>query len=85
MWPSGPGPATAAAPSPARAQAQAQAAPVRYYDGPNSIYGAPGNYGVSWGVPSYGLKRTYSEFSSPYGAGYGYGYAPESGRRRGEA
>jgi len=39
-------------------------------------YAAPGLYGTTYGVPSYGSIRTYSEFSSPYGAGYGYGYAP---------
>jgi hypothetical protein len=43
-----------------------------------SIYGAPGDYGVAWGVPSYGVPRLYSEFSSPYGLGYGYGYPPYS-------
>ena len=47
-------------------------------DGTTSIYGAPGDYGVSFGVPSYGLTRTYSEYSSPYGLGYGYGYPPYS-------
>ncbi len=31
-------------------------------------------YGTSWGVASYGSVRNYSAFSSPYGAGYGYGY-----------
>jgi hypothetical protein len=43
-----------------------------------SIYGAPGHYGVSFGVPSYGLTRTYTAYSSPYGLGYGYGYPPYS-------
>jgi hypothetical protein len=56
-------------------------APARGDDPPgevvtNPFYAAPGNYGTSWGSASYGLKRTYSEFSSPYGGGYGYGYAP---------
>jgi len=37
---------------------------------------APGLYGTTFGVPSYGSIRTYSAFSSPYGAGYGYGYPP---------
>jgi len=46
------------------------------YSGANSAYGAPGLYGMSYGVPSYGVPRTYSAFSSPYGAGYGYGYPP---------
>jgi hypothetical protein len=40
------------------------------------FFSAPGNYGMSLGTPSYGSVRAYSEFSSPYGAGYGYGYAP---------
>ncbi|MDB5353031.1 MAG: hypothetical protein JWN86_4278 [Planctomycetota bacterium] len=63
----------AAIPSLASAQAPAV---VRYYSGTYSVYGAPGNYGMSWGVPSYGVPRTYSDFSSPYGAGFAYGYAP---------
>ena len=33
-------------------------------------------YGTSWGVASYGLKRTWSSYSSPFGVGYGYGYPP---------
>jgi hypothetical protein len=36
--------------------------------------GLPNLYGTSWGVASFGIPRTYSTFSSPYGAGYGYGY-----------
>lgn len=44
----------------------------------SDYYAAPGLYGVSWGSPSYGVARTYTNFSSPYGAGYGYGYAPNS-------
>ncbi len=42
----------------------------------NPYYAAPGSYGMMLGTPSYGSVRTYSEFSSPYGAGYNYGYAP---------
>jgi len=42
----------------------------------NGYYAAPGLYGMSFGSPSVGLTRTYTSFSSPYGAGYGYGYAP---------
>jgi hypothetical protein len=42
----------------------------------NGYYAAPGLYGMSYGSPSVGLTRTYSSFSSPYGVGYGYGYAP---------
>lgn len=39
-------------------------------------YRAPGVYGTTWGVPSFGAPRTYTAFSSPYGPGYGYGYYP---------
>src|SRR4051812_4777791 len=67
--------AISATSTPARAQAPGR---VGLYSGPYSIYGAPGYYGTTYGVPSYGMKRTYSEFSSPYGAGYAYGYAPTS-------
>ena len=42
----------------------------------NPYYAAPGLYGMMLGTPSYGSVRTFSEFSSPYGGGYGYGYAP---------
>lgn len=49
-------------------------APVGYYTGANSVYGAPGYYGTSFGTASYGVPRTYSTFNSPYGVGYGYGY-----------
>src|SRR4051812_41320802 len=42
----------------------------------NGYFAAPGYYGMSYGVPSLGSIRTYSEFSSSYGAGYAYGYAP---------
>jgi len=58
------------------ARAQAPASAIRYYSGTYSVYGAPGYYGTSWGVPSYGMTRTYSEFASPYGPGSNYGYAP---------
>ena len=33
-------------------------------------------YGTSWGVASFGLKRTWSSYSSPFGVGYGYGMPP---------
>ena len=56
------------------AQAPAQNPP--YAATPLGVYDAPGNYGVAWGSAAFGLPRTYSAFSSPYGAGYGYGYAP---------
>ena len=54
--------------APSRALAQNDAAP--------GFYEAPGFYGTSFGVPSYGSVRGYSEFASPFGVGYGYGYAP---------
>ncbi len=43
---------------------------------PQVYYQPPGLYGMSYGSPSFGIPRTYSNFSSPYGAGYAYGYAP---------
>ena len=59
--------------------ARAQSVPVAVVPGSETAHGffaAPGNYGMSLGTPSYGSVRTYSSFSSPYGAGYAYGYAP---------
>ena len=66
-----------ATPAPARAQVPTggvvvSPAPYRL----NPYFSPPGSYGMMLGSPSYGSVRTYSEFSSPYGAGYGYGYAP---------
>jgi hypothetical protein len=60
--------------SPARAQVAAGVvgAPYRI----NPYFAAPGLYGMAFGSPSVGMTRTYTSFSSPYGAGYGYGYAP---------
>ena len=60
-------------------QAQAQA----IYGGYTQQYRLDGvkdgsTFGTSWGTASYGSRRLYSEFSSPYGAGYGYGYPPTS-------
>jgi len=46
--------------------------------GTGTYYASPGYYGTGYGVPALGLPRTYSAFSSPYGMGYGYGYAPYS-------
>jgi hypothetical protein len=61
------------APGSARAQVFSPVAvPYRI----NGYYAAPGYYGMSYGSPSYGMTRTYTSFSSPYGAGYGAGYAP---------
>jgi len=42
----------------------------------NAYFAAPGLYGMAYGSPSAGMPRTYTSFSSPYGPGYGYGYAP---------
>jgi hypothetical protein len=47
-------------------------APIRV----NGFFEAPGFYGTSYGTASYRVPRTYSEFASPFGVGYGYGYAP---------
>lgn len=44
----------------------------------NGNIGMPNLYGTSWGEAGYGTIRTYTTFSSPYGAGYGYGY-PQPG------
>ena len=43
---------------------------------PHVYYQAPGLYGMAYGSPSFGMPRTYSNFSAPYGAGYAYGYPP---------
>jgi hypothetical protein len=40
----------------------------------NAAIGLNGLYGTSWGMASFGVPRTYTTFSSPYGGGYGYGY-----------
>ncbi|HEX8202923.1 MAG TPA: hypothetical protein VF590_20775 [Isosphaeraceae bacterium] len=59
-------------------------APAQFVDGAMApypvapAYAAPGSYGVGFGVPSFGLTRTYSAYSSSYGLGYGYGYPPYS-------
>jgi hypothetical protein len=42
----------------------------------NGYLAAPGYYGMAYGSMSAGVPRTYTTFSSPYGPGYGYGYAP---------
>lgn len=65
--------------APLAVSAQTTDAPAKPTPRPNSplgAYDAPGNYGVAWGSASFGQPRLYSAFSSPYGAGYGYGYAP---------
>jgi len=60
----------------APARAQWYGGPRMGYYGANTYSGAPGFYGVGYGIPSFGFPRTYSVFSSPYGGGYGYGYSP---------
>jgi len=55
--------------------ARAQGVGTTPYYGPNSYFGAPGNYGMAWGTPSYGVPRTYTSFSSP-GPGYALAYQP---------
>lgn len=39
-------------------------------------YAPPGNFGMMYGTPAYGMPRTYSVYSSSYGGGYAYGYGP---------
>jgi hypothetical protein len=56
----------------ANAQAQAPATSTRV----QAYYSAPGYYGTSYGFASYGMRQTYSTFSSPFGPGYAYGYPP---------
>ena len=36
--------------------------------------GLPTLYGTSWGVASFGIPRTYTNFNSPFSPGYGNGY-----------
>ena len=63
---------SASAPRSARAQWAGN-----FYSGADSAYGAPGFYGMSYGVASFGVPRTYSAYSSSYGAGYyAYGHQP---------
>jgi hypothetical protein len=62
------------APDAARAQVEYSDVSTPYRI--NGYFAAPGYYGMAYGSPSVGLTRTYTTFSSPYGAGYGYGYAP---------
>lgn len=68
------GTAIALSPGAARAQNMPTAAGTPYRM--NAVFGAPGLYGMLYGTPSYGVPRTYTAFNSPYGLGYGYGYAP---------
>jgi hypothetical protein len=57
---------------------QAQAPAVIAVSPPRvrTYYAAPGYYGTTYGVASFGSRQTYSTFASPYGAGYSYGYPP---------
>ena len=41
-----------------------------------SYYSAPGYYGTSYGVASYGIRQTYTTYTSSFGPGYAYGYRP---------
>lgn len=59
---------------PAPASAQYAAAPERVA----TWYAAPGNFGMAYGTASFGVPRTYSVYSTSYGPGYGYGYAPSA-------
>jgi hypothetical protein len=70
------GSASAMALSPASARAQVAISDVSTPFRINGYYAAPGYYGMAYGAPSVGMPRTYTAFSSPYGPGYGYGYAP---------
>ncbi len=56
----------------AKAQVGMDTSPVPYRL--NGSLGMSNLYGTSWGVASFGIPRTYTTFSSPYGGGYGYGY-----------
>jgi len=60
------------------AGAQAVVAPGYRSDslGISPVYAAPGNFGTTYGSPSFGSIRTASAFSSPYGVGFGNGYGP---------
>jgi hypothetical protein len=62
------------APAAARAQGAFSGVSTPYRI--NGYYAAPGYYGMAFGSPSFGVPRTYTTFASPYGPGYGYGYAP---------
>src|SRR5690242_10557571 len=65
------GSALALLPVPARAQVMVS--PADPYRMNPYLFGV---YGTAWGSPSVGVPRTYTTYSSPFGLGYGYGYAP---------
>src|SRR4051794_3339422 len=73
LWAAMVGASVLAAGAPARGQVYG--GPVTPY-GTGTYYASPGYYGTGYGVPAFGVPRMYSAFSSPYGLGYGYGYAP---------
>ena len=64
--------------SPAAARAQARGSVYLDPYRPGGPYASPGNYGMAYGSMSAGVPRTYTKFTSPYGLGYSYGYAPPS-------
>jgi hypothetical protein len=57
------------------ARGQAAGGPVLPYR-LQAYYAAPGYYGTTYGVASYGLRQTYTTFTSSFGPGYAYGYPP---------
>jgi hypothetical protein len=67
---------SAVAMGPGLARAQVVVGGISPPYGISRVYAAPGYYGMSYGTASFGWPRTYSSFASPYGLGYGYGYAP---------
>lgn len=60
---------------PAVARAQTAVAGFDPYRA-GGYYAAPGNYAMAHGSASFGVPRTSTSFTSPYGMGYGYGYEP---------
>ena len=64
-------------PAQPRARGQVAGGPLPPYR-IQSDYSLPGYYGTSYGVASYGLRQTYTTFSSSFGPGYAYGYAPST-------
>jgi hypothetical protein len=58
------------------AAAPSSSGPGLSYPAFEAAYGAPGHFGMAYGTPSFGMPATFTVFSSSYGAGYGYGYAP---------
>ena len=61
--------------APATARGQVPGGPILPYR-LQAYYSAPGYYGTTYGVASYGLRQTYTTYTSSFGPGYGYGYAP---------